>query len=133
MTNSCLLNLPREGPTAERLLRAPALSSILRAMVLAFEPEWGIATAHEHLDLVTESTEVGTFAGWLTYFAHRRGVLPALPPSVQLEPVDALGTLVILTSERFTAANPTHVALAREVSERLTHAGLLSPLHPESS
>ncbi|WNG21697.1 immunity 52 family protein [Cystobacter fuscus] len=133
LPNSCLLYPPEEPPVAERLLRAHPLASILRAMVLAWEPEWGIATSHEHRDSVTESGEAGTFVGWLTYFSHRRGALPALPPSVQLESVEDLGTLVLLTPERFTLANPTHVELAREVSERLAHAGLLSPLRPGSS
>jgi len=132
VTNSCVLRPPQEGPMAERLVQAPTFSRILRAMVLAFEPEWGIATSHEHLNRVTESAEAGTFVGWLTYFSHRRGALPALPPPVQLEPVAGLGTLVLLTPERFSIANPTHLELAREVSERLAHAGLLIPLTPGS-
>ena len=36
----------------------------------------------------------------------------------------------ILTPERFTASNPAHVELARDVSERLARAGLLTPLRP---
>lgn len=102
-------------------------------MVRAWEPEWSIATSHEHRDSVTASGEAGTFVGWLAYFSHGRGAQPPLPPSVQLESVEDLGTLVLLTPERFTLANPTHVELAREVSERLSQAGLLSPLLPGSS
>ena len=67
----------------------------------------------------------------MTYFSHRRGVLPPLPPQVQLEPVEDLGTLVLLTPERFSVSNPQHLDLARDVSERLRRAGLLSPLRPE--
>jgi len=37
---------------------------------------------------------------------------------VRIEPVEDRGTLRILTSERFTAANPEHVTLARRVREK---------------
>lgn len=129
--NSCLFDPPEEGPAEERVLQAPVLAQILRAMAVAWEPEWGIATSHELRDLVApESAEAGTFVGWLTYFSHRRGPLPPLPPPVRVEPVEDKGTLIILTPERLTASNPAHVALARDVSERLAHAGLLTPLQP---
>ncbi len=126
----CLLSPPEQGPTAERLLRVPTLAQVLRAMVRAFEPEWGLATSHAHRDLVSDAATPGTFIGWLTYFSHRRGPLPAQPPCVHLEPVDALGTLLVLTPERFTATRPDHLALAQDVSSRLERAGLLSPLRP---
>ncbi|WP_434385407.1 immunity 52 family protein [Melittangium boletus] len=126
LTNSCVLKTP------EKLLRVPTLAQVLRAMVRAFEPEWGLATSHAHRDLVSDSAEPGTFIGWLTYFSHRRGPLPALPPCVHLEPVDTLGTLLVLTPERFTITRPDHLALAQDVSSRLDKAGLLTPLHPES-
>ncbi|HEX5754168.1 MAG TPA: immunity 52 family protein [Archangium sp.] len=131
VSNLCLFNPPAEGPAAERVLQAPILARILRAMAVAFEPEWGIATSHElHERVAPESTEGGTFIGWLTYFSHRRGPLPPLPSPVHTEPVEDKGTLVILTPERLTASNPAHVALARDVSERLARAGLLTPLRP---
>ncbi|KFA91730.1 immunity 52 family protein [Archangium violaceum] len=131
VSNLCLFDPPAEGPAEERVLQAPVLARILRAMAVAFEPEWGLATSHELRDEVwPESTPGGTFIGWLTYFSHRRGPLPPLPSPVHTEPVEDKGTLVILTPERLTAANPTHVALARDVSERLAHAGLLTPLRP---
>jgi immunity protein 52 of polymorphic toxin system len=131
LSNLCLFDPPAEGPAEERVLQAPVLSRILRAMAVAFEPEWGIATSHEFRDEVwPASAPGGTFIGWLTYFSHRRGPLPPLPSPVHTEPVEDKGTLVILTPERFTAANPAHVALAHDVSERLAHAGLLTPLRP---
>jgi len=131
VSNLCLFKPPAEGSAAERMLQAPVLARILRAMAVAFEPEWGIATSHELRDMVApESAPGGTFVGWLNYFSHRRGPLPPLPPPVHTEPVEDKGTLVILTPERFTASNPAHVALARDVSERLAQAGLLTPLRP---
>ena len=132
LPNFCLLEPPLEGPTAERLLRPPLLTQILRALVLAWNPEWGVATSHAFRDRLTDSAEAGTFVGPLTYFSRRRGVLPPLPPAVQLEPVEDLGTLVLLTPEPVSSSNPHHLDLAREVSERLSRAGLLSPLRPEA-
>jgi hypothetical protein len=49
---------------------------------------------------------------------------------VRIERVEDKGTLIILTPERFTAANPEHVALARRVRELLSRAGLLRPMTP---
>ncbi|WNG42938.1 hypothetical protein F0U60_01630 [Archangium minus] len=131
VSNSCVFEPPAQGSAEERVLQAPVLARILRAMAMAFEPEWGIATSHELRERVApESARAGTFVGWLMYFSHRRGPLPPLPPPVHIEPVEDKGTLVILTPERFTASNPAHVELARDVAERLTQAGLLSPLRP---
>jgi hypothetical protein len=128
LPNSCVLNLPSAGSAMDRTVRAPMLASILRAMALAWEPGWGIATSHAHRDMVTERATVGTFVGWVMYFAHGLGVLPPLPAPVRVEPVEDKGTLVILTPERFSASNPEHVALAARVHEVLSHAGLLKPL-----
>ncbi|HZI05717.1 MAG TPA: immunity 52 family protein [Archangium sp.] len=132
--NSCVFEPPAQGSAEERVLQTPVLARILRAMAVAFEPEWGIATSQQHRALVTPKSAkagtAGTFVGWLMYFSHRRGPLPLLPSPVHTESVEDKGTLVILTPERFTASNPAHVALARDVSERLAQAGLLTPLRP---
>lgn len=128
--NICLFSPPQEGAAAERFLQVPMLTRILSVMAATWEPEWGIVTSHELRDTLSESPKTGTFVGWLTYFSLRRGEVPPLPAPVQVEPVEDKGTLVILTPERLTASNSAHVALAREVSERLGHAGLLTPLRP---
>jgi hypothetical protein len=72
----------------------------------------------------------GTFVGWVMYFSRLRGKVPPLPAPVRIEPVEDKGTLVTLTPERFTAANPEHVALAARVHELLDRAGLLRRLQP---
>ncbi|HYO72294.1 MAG TPA: immunity 52 family protein [Archangium sp.] len=131
VSNLCLFYPPKESPASERVIQAPVLARILRAMAVAFEPEWGVVTSRAlRAMLAPEPADAGTFIGWLTYFSHRRGPLPPLPSSVHTEPVEDKGTLVILTPERFTASNPAHVALARDVSELLAQAGLLPPLRP---
>jgi hypothetical protein len=73
---------------------------------------------------------VGTFLGWATYFSRRRGEVPPLPTPVRVEPVEDKGTLILLTPERFSTANPAHLELAHHVTETLSRAGLLGPLRP---
>jgi hypothetical protein len=128
LSNSCVLNLPSAGGTMEQAVRAPMLANILRAMVLAWEPGWGVATSDTHRMMSTERAIVGTFVGWIMYFPRQLGPLPPLPSPVQIEPVEDKGSLVILTPERFTASNPGHVALAARVHETLSQAGVLKPL-----
>ena len=124
----CVLRPPARGAPAERLLSSRVMAQALRALVLAWEPEFGIATSHAHRDGVLKLKEAGTFVGWVMYFSHQRGPVPPLPAPVQVEPVADQGTLVVLTSERFTASNPEHVALAAHVQELLSRAGLLKPI-----
>ena len=126
--NSCTLNPPRQGPVAQRVADAEVMTRALRAMALAWEPEWGIATSHIHRAEVLKAAEPGTFVGWVMYFSRSRGTVPPLPAPVRIEPVEDKGTLVILTPERFTATHPAHVALAASIQERLGEAGLLRPL-----
>lgn len=128
--DSCVLTPPSEGTLAERMLTAPVMSRVLRSMALAWEPEWGIATSEVHRDEVLKTATPGTFVGWVMYFSRRRGPVPPLPDPVRVEPVAGLGTLVILTPERFTASNPQHLALASHVHTVLDGAGLLHPLRP---
>ncbi|HLL00234.1 MAG TPA: immunity 52 family protein [Myxococcaceae bacterium] len=128
--STCVLRPYDEGLVGERVLTAPIMTEVLRAMALAWDPEWGVVTSHEHRDSVTEKAKAGTFVGWVMYFSRLRGTVPPLPAPVRIEPVEDQGTLVILTPERFTASNPEHVALAARVHELLDRAGLLRPLQP---
>lgn len=128
----CVLNSLTSGRVAERVLTAPVLTGVVRAMALAWEPEVGLATSHAHRDLTVtdEFPEPGAFVGWVMYFAHFRGTVPPLPAPVQVEHLPDRGTLITLTPEKFTVSNPAHVALAADVQARLQDAGLLRPLRP---
>jgi hypothetical protein len=118
---------PDKGPVAERVLTAPVMTRVLRAMAQAWEPEWAIATSHEHLEVAYGHPLPDAYVGWVMYFSQQKGTVPPLPAPVHIEPVEDRGTLVILTPERFTAANPEHVTLASRVHELLGRAGLLRP------
>lgn len=127
--NTCILNLPSEGPDAERIFSAPVLMDIVKSMVRAWEPDWAVARSRTHQDLDKEETRrTHIWPGWVTYLARHRGTVPPLPAPVRIERVEDKGTLVLLTPERFTVDNPEHVALAWRVRELLDRAGLLR--HP---
>ncbi|RYZ38536.1 MAG: hypothetical protein EOO71_23530 [Myxococcaceae bacterium] len=132
MSSVCLLNIPSQGSVAERVLTAPVMTGVVRAMALAWEPEFGIATSQEHRELAVPEgfPNAGSFVGWVMYFARSRGPVPPLPAPVQVEHLEDRGTLITLTPERFTVANPDHVALAADVQARLQEAGLLRRLRP---
>jgi hypothetical protein len=129
--SNCLLEPFDEGPVVERILSAPVMTEVLRSMAIAWDPEWGVATTDAHRQMAVKGfPHAGTFVGWVMYFSRLRGTVPPLPAPVRIEPVEDKGTLVILIPERFTAANPEHVALAARVHELLDRAGLLRPLQP---
>jgi hypothetical protein len=132
VNNACVFNLPGRGPNAERVLTAPVLTGLVRALAKAWEPDWGVAMSHTHRDVVKpRRAERGPYVAWVTYLARHRGPVPPLPAPVRIEPVEDKGTLLLLTPERFTAANPEQVALSERVRELLDRAGLLGP--PEAS
>jgi hypothetical protein len=130
LSSACVLKPYDGGLIGERVLTASVMAEALRAMALAWDPEWGLATSEAHRDSVTERAKPGTFVGWVMYFSRLRGTVPPLPAPVCIEPVEDRGTLVILTPERFTVSSPEHVALAARVHELLDQAGLLRPLQP---
>ncbi|MGZ3460428.1 MAG: immunity 52 family protein [Archangium sp.] len=106
------------------MLTVPVLIEMMRALVLAWEPDWGGVISESYRELRDEP--VGPpFTGWLMYFSRRRGAVPPLPAPVRVEPVEDKGSLIILTPERFTVDNPAHVALADHVRASLDRAGLL--------
>jgi hypothetical protein len=103
------------------------LAEVVRSMALAWEPDWAVAMSRTHRELDDKEGEADVWLGWVTYLARHRGTVPPLPAPVRIEPVEDRGTLIILTLERFTVANPEHVALARRVRELLARAGLMQP------
>ncbi|XXF79035.1 immunity 52 family protein [Myxococcaceae bacterium GXIMD 01537] len=131
--NVCVLSLPTPGRGAntDRVLTAPVLASVLRAMAIAWGPDWAIAMSDAYRDRFAENAKVDKWLGWVTYLARHVGTVPPLPAPVRIEPVEDLGSLIILTPERFTVDNPEHIALARRVRGLLAEAGLMQ--HAEAA
>ena len=125
--NACVLSLPYKGENAERILTASVLTEVARSMALAWEPDWGVAMSEAYRAMDDRQGQEDIRLGWVTYLARHRGTVPPLPAPVRIEPVEDRGTLIVLMPERFTVANPEHVALARRVRELLASAGLMRP------
>jgi hypothetical protein len=130
--NVCILDppTPARSPHGERIVNASTLTQVLRAMAIAWEPDWGVVMSQAFLDRVFPGKLPPVLVGWATYLSRRRGPVPRLPAPVRVEPVENLGTLITLTPERFTADNPSHVELAAHVRSLLDQAGLLSSPQP---
>jgi hypothetical protein len=124
VSNSCLLELPEEAPGTERVLTVPVLTEVVRAMVVAWEPDHGGVFSDAYQRARNQPVEQ-PYTGWLTYLSHRRGQVPPLPEPVRVEPVEDKGSLLILTPERFNGHESRYVALADEVRASLDKAGLL--------
>ena len=124
VSNYCVLQLPDEGAIGERVLTTTFQTEVLRAIATAWDPDWGVAISNKHRDIIEKKCP-DVLVGWVTYLSRRLGQVPPLPAPVRIEPVGELGTLIILTPERFTASNPEHLELAERVRERLDKAGLL--------
>ncbi|PTL81386.1 Imm52 family immunity protein [Vitiosangium sp. GDMCC 1.1324] len=128
--NNCLLKPDRQGEVRERLLRVPVLTEVLTSMATAWDPDFAMASSSEMVDQV-EKGDFEVRVGWLTYLSRRLGTLPPLPAPVRIEPVGALGWLLVLSPEPMTASNPEHVAFTVRVRELLDRAGLIARPKPE--
>ncbi|QRN94196.1 immunity 52 family protein [Archangium violaceum] len=124
-SNHVLLYFPVEEPGSEKVLTTPVLAGVMRAMALAWEPDWGVIVSGDFRDGLSEQGSAGTFVGWVTYFSRQRGEVPALAEPVRVEPVEEKGTLVILTPERLSGRIPEHLALGRRVQQSIETRGLL--------
>lgn len=128
--NCCLLYLPwsEVEPEGPRVVAAPVLVNVLRAMVLAWEPLFGVIATDEWRWALRPKRDPRGFTGWLTYLSRTRGEVPPLPPPVRTEPVEDKGTLIVLAPERLSASNPEHLSLGRRVQEVLDSKDLLRPV-----
>ncbi|WP_224243051.1 Imm52 family immunity protein [Hyalangium gracile] len=118
VSNLCLLHLPSTGPHLERMLTVPMLTAILRAMVVAWDPDSGVVNSNAYA-LRNKALPAHPSAGWMIYLSRRLGPLPPLPAPVRVEPVDDRGALLILTPDHFTVENAEHVALADDIQALL--------------
>ncbi|KFA90739.1 Imm52 family immunity protein [Archangium violaceum] len=131
--NFLWLFLPQEALGQERVVTGPVVSSAMRAVAVAWEPEWAVATADGLWDELSGGSQLGCFVGWMTYFSRARGEVPALPAPVRVEPVGDKGTLVTLTPERLSPSDPAHVALAWRTQRALEERGLFRLMVPPAS
>jgi immunity protein 52 of polymorphic toxin system len=131
--NRLWIFFPKENLGQGRVVTEPVVSGAMRAVAVAWEPEWAVATADGLWDELSGGSQLGCFVGWMTYFSRDRGEVPVLPAPVRVEPVGDKGTLVTLTPERLTPSNPEHVALAWRTQRALEERGLFRLMVPPAS
>jgi hypothetical protein len=124
-TNLAQLYFPSEPPGKDRLATLPVVTGVMRALALAWEPEWAVATPRDFRDRLSEAGLPGTFVGWLTYYSRQWGAVPPLPEPVQVAQVEDKGALVVLSPERVDGASEKDVVLGGRIQQILQGSGLL--------
>jgi hypothetical protein len=110
------------------MLTPSVAACVMRALAVAWEPDWALVTGDGLWEQLSRHGEADTFVGWMTYISRDWGeVLPLVEP-VLVESVEDKGSLIILTPERLTLSNPEHVALGHRVQRMLEERGLLKRL-----
>jgi hypothetical protein len=123
--NSVRLYFPKESLGSAPMLTPPVAACVMRALAVAWEPEWALVTGDGLWEQLSRHGEADTFVGWMTYISRDWGeVLPLVEP-VRVELVEDKGSLIILTPERLISSNPEHVALGHRVQRMLEERGLL--------
>jgi hypothetical protein len=100
--NTCLLDLPNE---LRELDSKERLSEILRALVEAWEPDWGGVISHKSLD--ARGVKVGSmYIDWIFYINRTNVDKFMLPRSASAELVDGLGTIIATQDRPIDPTNP---------------------------
>jgi len=126
--NFCEIKMPYGETESQRLLRVPVLMALMKCVVSAWDPNWSVITSRQYQDMVPPRPSNAPRMGWLLYLSSRRGKVPSLTLPSRVVSIGTQGSMVITTDERFTANNPRHIELAKQVTEELDRSGLLGPL-----
>ncbi|NOK14595.1 Imm52 family immunity protein, partial [Corallococcus exercitus] len=78
VSSHCILNSLGQSEVANRVVTAPVMTGVVRAMALAWEPEFALAASNQHRELVAVPM-IENYIGWVTYLADFRGPVPPLP------------------------------------------------------
>lgn len=103
--NSCVVNLPSEGPPSERLLRVDTLLCLMRAVVESFDPDWATVMP----DALLQTLKFGSknpAVGWLFYGADRVLRLPRLPATTRVVSIPSRGNVVVTSEDRSARNGP---------------------------
>lgn len=96
----------------------------MRAMVLAWDPDWGVIVPEEVRAHMIRTRTAFTYVGWLTYITRRWGEVPPLSEVQSIEPIEDKGSLVVLTDEPLSPT-PAHLDRCLRVQQHLSARGLL--------
>jgi hypothetical protein len=123
--NSCVLNLPSDGPDSDRFRNVDTLVTLVDSIVRAFEPERAVVTSEDDRDIVSNANPGARMVGWLTYVDASRDRLPRLPPGVRVVSMGDSGSLIIATESLSAVDSSKLESDLTQIESALTGAGLL--------
>ncbi len=113
-SNVCLIELPSFGTDGAEILTIPTLTKLFETVVASWEPDKGLVSSWAIHKAVPQSDD-GVNFGWLTYLSPMYEPIPHLAPPVREVGLGQGGHLIIATDERFSSANPKHLAALQHV------------------
>lgn len=115
--NRCLIEFPNQGKTSSRLVRAPVLVRIAKAVVAAWEPDHGVVTSLECSRLVQQGGS-RLEAGWITFLSGRFSALTTIPSFARVESIVG-GRLIVATPDRPSCEDPDYAKFIRSLTASL--------------
>jgi len=125
--NSCVINLPNEGSVVERVISSVVLEKMLCITARCWEPNCGLVTGDTLRDMF-EVAERTPYYAWVFFLSKRRGEVPKLPEPSRKKVLDGLGTIVVVTDDRFDTKRKEHIKAVKRVYRILKKAKLLEPI-----
>lgn len=134
VANLCRLDLPQINPTTRALISTETLIRICAGLVKIWQPSYCNVSSAAYDQVVAEARGAKALdlrqpmAGWITYLAPNRGIVPTLPVQFERIPVEGGGTIIVVLHHPLDAANPAHLAALAQISGLLADAGLTEPV-----
>ncbi len=119
--NSCVVNLPSDGPPSERLLRVDTLLCLMRAVVESFDPDWATVMPDALLKTLKFDSK-NPAVGWLFYAADRVLRLPRFSATTRVVSIPSRGNVVVTSEEPFSTQRPEHLQARDAVQAAITSA-----------
>jgi len=117
-------------------ITGPKMKAALLALVSAWDVTWCGAIPDNIFDLDPPpgpgAPREHFYLAWMTYLSPRFAPLVTPPNSALVERTSKGGLLMIATDERFSIANPRHVAVAREIATAIAPVNAL-PWPPDAT
>jgi len=127
LVNCCVINLPYEGLSLERIVKSDMFVKILSSVVSSWEPDWAVATPESVRDLF-KVPHRSPYYGWVLYLSERRGKVPFLPYPSRIVPIENFGNIIVINDARFDSSRKDHIKLIEKVYHILKKVGLLGPI-----
>ncbi len=113
--NSCVVELPSEGPPSERMLKVDPLLCLMRAVVTAFDPDWATVMPDSLRQIANFGWANKPAVGWLFYAANRVLPSPRIPAVARVVSIPNRGSIAVVTEERFSPDRPEHLQVREAV------------------